>query len=164
MVSHIFTQLGRLHPQFNSQKIRDDPFVLDCDNTPGFEATASLFATQVPLSSPMSSYLDLATGTGLTAVATTKSLINAGYDFRLFVADGYEHFLIKAREKLMVEFPGRSWSGYSASFLYSDVFSTIETLQLHLLKAYSLRGMSVITTQRVFLNPKKDRRAELLYY
>ena len=59
----------------------------------GFMATANLFAPEIPLTSPVTSYLNLGTGTGLIAIACTRILHHAGYSFRLPLVDGVPNLL-----------------------------------------------------------------------
>ncbi len=121
-----------------------------------FQDTAARFASQVLFDSPITSYLDLGVGTGLTAMATTRLLVDAGHDFRL------PAFLTQAFDKLKSEFPGRRWGGEPVATLKSDVFTDMVRLGKRLLEKHGLSGVSLITTQRVFLNLRKDRRAEQL--
>ena len=54
----------------------------------GYAATATLFVSEVRLTTPVTSYLDLRTRTGFTAVAYARILRAAGYYFRLILVDG----------------------------------------------------------------------------
>ncbi len=134
------------------------PEIIDYSAVPGFEDTAARFASQVLFNSPIISYLDLGVGTGLTA----RLLVDAGHDFRLLVAEGLPAFLTQAFDKLKSEFPGRRWGGEPVATLKSDVFTDMVRLGKRLLEKHGLSGVSLITAQRVFLNLRKDRRAEQL--
>ena len=71
----------------------------------GYAATATLFASKVRLTTPVTSYLDLRTGIGFTAVAYTRILRAAGYYFRLILVDGMPKLLHQVLAKFAAEFP-----------------------------------------------------------
>jgi len=186
MPSHLKTSFKRDHPINDINQIREDlmkasnndnarahiyknlsslyspDHISGYDMFPGFMATATLFASHILLTSPITSYLDLGAGTGLTAVATARVLLDAGYNFRLIVVDGVSNFLEQALDKVQSYFPQRMWAGQTISCLRSDVFSNMAGLQEYLLEKQGLPGISLITAQRFFFNLRKDLRAQQL--
>ena len=66
----------------------------------GFEAMAQRLALEIPDSLSVFSYLDLGTGTGITAVACAKLLLNKGQSFSMLLADGLPNILDRVLEKV----------------------------------------------------------------
>ena len=127
----------------------------------GHAATATLFASEVRLTTPVTSYLDLGTGTGFTAVACARILRAAGYYFRLILVDGMPKLLHQALAKFDAEFPYPD-AFPDVYFEYTDIQGNLAGLQAAIFSRYQISGVSLITAQRVFLNVRVSLREEQL--
>ena len=73
---------------------------LYASNLLGYEATATLLASEIPLDSPISSYLDPGTGAGFTAVACSRVVLASSQSFHLLLANGIDEMLQVAERKV----------------------------------------------------------------
>ena len=65
-----------------------------------FGTTARVLASEIPMDFSVSSYLDLGTRTGLTAVVCGEALLSSGHYFHLLLAGGLDEMLNRALTKL----------------------------------------------------------------
>lgn len=59
----------------------------------GFRATAQRLAEEIPTDFPVTSYLDLGAGTGITTIAYAKRLIQLRQEFDVVLIDGLRDML-----------------------------------------------------------------------
>ena len=66
----------------------------------GFKSTAQILAPEISSDFAISSYLNLGTGSGLTARACVPQLPQLGADSKIVIIDGLEGMMIQAKNKL----------------------------------------------------------------
>ena len=120
----------------------------------GFESTAKILAREISLDSAVSSYLDLGTGTGLTAKACIRQLPQPGAETKVVIIDALERMLTEAKKKL------ESMSNVATCI--GDVTALPPAILQDIQNRWGFSTFSLVTAQRVLLNIKKDRRVEVL--
>ena len=120
----------------------------------GFESTAEQLARAVSLESTVSSYLDLGTGTGLTAKACIQQLPGTGAETKVVIIDALELMLTEAKKKLE--------STPNVATYIGDITALPPAILQDIQNRWGFSTFSLVTAQRVLLNIKKDRRVEAL--
>ena len=145
---HRYEELGNT---YNTQSISYYDFI-----GLGFESTAEKLSRQIPSDFAVSAYLDLGTGTGLTAKACMGRLQQLKGQTKVVVIDALEGMLAQARKKLESMLNVASYIG--------DITGLPPAILQDIQNRWGISTFSLVTAQRVLLNVRKDRRAEVLQH
>ena len=87
----------------------------------GHEATAQLLASQLSLTTPMTSHVDLGCGNGYTAAAVLTTARLARSVLTLVLVDGLPSMLTSAADRLQIQCAGSLPSGVTIRGVFADV-------------------------------------------
>ena len=129
----------------------------------GFESTAQILAREISSDFAISSYLDLGTGSGLTARACIRQLPQLGADSKIVIVDGLEGMLTQAKNKLELALNVADIRAPERLLTYiGDVTALPPAILQDTQNKWGFATFSLLTAQRVLINIKKDRRVEVL--
>ncbi len=151
-MEHVVGELPSLYTQMH--------IVLYDMSNPGSASTADLLASQVPIGSPITSYLDLGTGTAGTALACSRVLHRAHHTFQLVLVDGLKDMLQFAVLKLQSELPQDAVSQIHA--VAGDIRGDFASVRANIHMMRELTSVSLITAQRILLNVRAGLRSQQL--